>query len=62
MNDNTIKVKSPDYGLVTFSMMSTRQMEVLREYEKLKKKDDDNKKNKAVNDAEIRISSSNRRY
>lgn len=46
MSDNTIKLKHPDFGLVTFSGMTLRQMDVLKEYEKLKDKHEFNKQNK----------------
>jgi len=62
MSENTIKLRHPQFGLVTFSRMTLRQMDVLKDYEKLIKKNESSKKNKAVIDAEIRISSSNRRY
>ena len=62
MSENTIKLRHPKFGLVTFSGMTLRQMDVLKDYEKLIKKNESSKKNKAVIDAEIRISSSNRRY
>lgn len=35
MTENTIKVKHPKFGLVTFSMMTDRQMDVLNNYKKL---------------------------
>ena len=62
MSENTIKLRHPQFGLVTFSGMTLRQMDVLKDYEKLIKKNESSKKNKAVIDAEITISSSNRRY
>ena len=46
MSDNTIKLKHPQFGLVTFSGMTLRQMDVLRDYEKLKIKNESNKQNK----------------
>ena len=35
MTENTIKVKHPEFGLVTFTMMTNRQMDVLNNYKKL---------------------------
>ena len=46
MQENTIKVKHPEYGLVTFSMMSVRQMEVLNHYKKIIKFNDKIKNSK----------------
>ena len=56
MNENTIKLKHPDFGLVTFSMMSVRQMDVLKDYEKLIKKNEFNKQNKINIKSKTRIS------
>lgn len=44
--ENTIKVRHPEFGLVTFSMMTHRQMQVLKKYVKLTD-EEDNKINKA---------------
>lgn len=46
MTENTIKLRHPQFGLVTFSGMTLRQMDVLRDYEKLKIKNESNKQNK----------------
>ena len=35
MTENTIKVKHPEFGLVTFTLMTNRQMDVLNNYKKL---------------------------
>jgi hypothetical protein len=61
-----IKVKHPEFGYVEFHGMSIRQKEILDEYVKLckinKKLERNTKKNKTINDAEIRITSFGRRY
>jgi hypothetical protein len=48
MQENTIKVKHPEYGLVTFSMMSVRQMEVLNHYKEITKLNDKIKNTKKI--------------
>jgi hypothetical protein len=61
-----MKVPHPEYGYVEFHGISIRQKEILDEYAKLykinKNLERNTKKNKTINDAEIRVTSFGRRY
>lgn len=49
MRENTIKIPHPEFGLVVFTEMTLRQMDVLNDYmkiKKFKKKNESNKQNK----------------